>query len=55
MEALISVIPPADPGPYTIHLERPITADELHAAIKMGSRNRAPGIDGISLEFYLAN
>jgi hypothetical protein len=45
MEVLINMIPPVEPGPYAEHLERPISADELYAAIKMGSKKRAPGID----------
>jgi hypothetical protein len=33
-------------------LQEPITLDELHCAIKQGKTNKAPGQDGICLEFY---
>jgi hypothetical protein len=55
MGALIDAIPPVEPGTYAEHLERPFSAEELHEAIKMGSRKQTPGIDGISLEYYLEN
>jgi hypothetical protein len=55
MGTLINAIPTVEHGTYAEHLERPVSAEELHEAIKMGSRKRTPEIDGISLEFYLAN
>ena len=33
-------------------LEEPITTDELSCAVKQGKPNKAPGRDGICLEFY---
>jgi len=40
---------------YTEQLEQPITNDELLAALRAGARRKSPGIDGLSLEFYMAN
>jgi hypothetical protein len=36
-------------------LEHQITSEELLSALRSGARNKAPGIDGICLEFYTAN
>jgi hypothetical protein len=36
-------------------LEKPITPEEIRAALKKGGRNKAPGSDGIGLEFYTTN
>jgi hypothetical protein len=36
-------------------LNRPITLDEVSEAIRAGARHKAPGIDGISLDFSIAN
>jgi len=33
-------------------LEEPVTFDELFCAIKQGKPNKAPGRDGICLEFF---
>jgi hypothetical protein len=40
---------------YAELLERPINAEELCAAIRKGALNKAPGVDGLCLEFYTAN
>ena len=37
---------------YTELAEQPITPEEMHAALQIGGRNKAPGSDGIGLEFY---
>jgi hypothetical protein len=37
-----------------IALEEPITVDELELAIKTGNKNKSPGHDGISHEFFKA-
>jgi hypothetical protein len=50
-----SVIRPPEPSHYADHLERPITAEELLAALKKGAKNKASGIYGICLEFYTEN
>ena len=36
-------------------MQQPITNDELLAVFRAGARRKAPGIDGLSLEFYTAN
>ena len=33
-------------------LERPLTLDESAAALKSMSRNKSPGLDGLTVEFY---
>ena len=38
----------------TIHLDAPITLDELLQAVKGTNKGRTPGIDGIPVELYLA-
>jgi len=35
--------------------KQPITPEETHAAVQKGGRNKAPGSDGIGLEFYTTN
>jgi hypothetical protein len=44
-----------NPSTYAAQLERPITTDEIHNALRAGARHKTPGIDGLSLEFYTAN
>ena len=51
-EALMHYLPEADPTQYKDQLERPIEKEEVYRAIKSGAKRRAPGIDGMSLEFY---
>jgi hypothetical protein len=34
-------------------VEKPITVEELYAALKSGGPNKAPGSDGLSREFYV--
>jgi len=36
-------------------LEHPISPEELHIAVRKEGRNKAPGNDGIGLEFYTSN
>jgi mannosylglycoprotein endo-beta-mannosidase len=43
------------PSQYAKHLEAPITYEEITTALKTGARHKAPGTDGISLEFYTQN
>ena len=45
-------IPPADHQKYRTHLEQPITSEEVYQAIRVGTKRKTPGIDGICLEFY---
>jgi hypothetical protein len=52
---LLSYIPPVSPTTYATQLEGPINTDEVQSALRAGARHRAPGIDGLSLEFYTAN
>ena len=61
-------LPPTDPGEQNLlqHLEsflpgeaslscdRPLTDDELLDAVRGMARSKAPGLDGLSLEFYFA-
>jgi DNA-binding NarL/FixJ family response regulator len=37
------------------YLDKSITAEELHAAVRNGACNKAPGRDGICLEFFKVN
>jgi hypothetical protein len=41
--------------PYEEQLEKPITEDELFTAIRKGATNKAPGVDGLGIEFYKMN
>jgi hypothetical protein len=50
-----SDIRPPEPSHDADHFERPITSDELLAALRKRSKNKAPGIDGICLELYTEN
>jgi len=43
---------PNIPKEANMVLENPITKDEIHTAVKNGKRNKSPGPDGISHEFY---
>ena len=36
-------------------LEQPISLEEVHIAVRKGGKNKAPGSDGIGLEFYKVN
>ena len=55
IQALLHNLPQVNPSTYAAQLKRPITSDELHNALRAGARHKAPGIDGLSLEFYTAN
>jgi hypothetical protein len=48
-------IPQTCPSKYVKELEAPITYEEITTALKTGAHHNAPGIDGISLEFYTQN
>jgi hypothetical protein len=48
-------IPLVDSKTYEAHLERTITTDEFHRALRAGAMCKAPGIDGICFEFYNTN
>jgi hypothetical protein len=54
-EFLARLIRPDDIPSYEAHLDFPITADELRAALRKGERSKTPGVDGICLEFYTEN
>jgi hypothetical protein len=47
-----SVVPTTTYGEL---LERPIAMEEISSALQIGGRNKAPGSDGIGLEFYKEN
>jgi hypothetical protein len=53
--ALLHNMPQVNPSTYAEQLERPITSDEIHNALRAGARHKAPGIDGLIIEFYTAN
>jgi hypothetical protein len=36
-------------------LDQPVTTNEIPNALRAGSQHKSPGIDGICLEFYVAN
>jgi hypothetical protein len=55
IEVMAEVIRQNSPGSCAESLEQPITLDELRAALRKGGRNKAPGSDGIGLEFYTTN
>ena len=50
-----AAIPQICPSVYAQQLETPITYEEIITALKAGARQKAPGIDGIGLEFYTHN
>jgi hypothetical protein len=52
---LQEVIPCTCSTKYSYQLEQPITTEEILSALQKGSKHKAPGIDGISLEFHTAN
>jgi len=52
---LQEVIPLTCPTKYADLLEQPITIEELSSALRSGAKHKTPGIDGFSLEFYIAN
>jgi hypothetical protein len=53
--ALLHNMPQVNPSTYIAQLERPITSDEIHNALRAGARRKAPGIERLSLEFYTAH
>jgi hypothetical protein len=55
MDQLQRNIPVKSTGEYSWLLDRPIMEDELLRALKKGGKNKAPGGDGMCLEFYMAN
>ena len=52
IQLLKEYITPVDPNKYKTQLEQSITAEEVYKAICTGNKRKAPGIDGICLEFY---
>jgi len=50
-----AAIPHTCPTVYADQLERPITYDEILVAPRAGARHKAPGIDGLGLDFYTEN
>jgi len=52
---LQGVIPLTCPEKYADLLEQPITTEEFSSALRSGAKHKTPGIDGFSLEFYMAN
>jgi len=50
-----AAIPQTCPTVYADQLESPITYDEILMALRTGARHKAPGIDGLGLEFYTEN
>ena len=55
IETILIYLHPASQATSAVQLEQPITEEELHTALRAGARRKAPGIDGMSLEFYTAN
>ena len=53
--SLQGVITLTCPKKYADLLEQPITIEELSSALRSGAKQKTPGIDGFSLEFYIAN
>jgi hypothetical protein len=56
-EAIGAILSEVTHVPPTIHkdtLEQPISGAELEAVMKQSSKRKAPGLDGLPLEFYLA-
>ena len=43
------------PNTYAELAEQPITPEEIQAVLQKGGRNKAPGSDGVGLEFYTTN
>jgi hypothetical protein len=54
-ECLIKDLQEEGPLPDVEPFDTPITDSELMAAVKKGARKKAPGHDGLSLEFYESN
>jgi hypothetical protein len=52
---LMEAIASKNQGVDTATLDSPITMVKLEWAIRKGPRHRAPGIDGLGLEFYKLN
>ena len=53
--ALLEVGPRTTRTPYGELLERPIDMEEIQHALRKGGHSKAPGSDGIRVEFYKAN
>jgi hypothetical protein len=54
-EQMASIIKSRNTSNYAEHLEKPITLEELRMAINKGAPNKAPGADGLGIEFYKTN
>lgn len=50
-EHLLQTIPTLDPGDAE-DCDRPLSAEELNVAVKQLGRNKSPGLDGLTSEFY---
>jgi exonuclease III len=55
IEEMAKMIRKISPNTYAELEGLPITPVEIHAALQKGGRNKAPGSDGIELEFYKTN
>ena len=55
LTTILRNIQPTSPTKYAEELEKPLTTDEVLSALRAGARHKAPGIDGICLEFYQEN
>jgi hypothetical protein len=54
-QQMVRVIQSVESPPYAEQLEKPITEDELFAAIGKGATNKVRGVDGLGIEFYKMN
>ena len=52
---MAEVLKQTTPASYDVSLELPISLDKIQMAMKKGGHNKAPGSDGIGLEFYRHN
>ena len=52
-QALLTHVQPMMQQHDAFSLEQPFTAEELHDALLHLSKGKAPGWDGVTMEFYL--
>jgi hypothetical protein len=55
IKVMLEVIHPPSQLTYADHLHRQISMDEIQSALRTGGKNKAPGSDGICIEFYTAH
>ena len=55
LATLQNLLHPMRPTTYAVLLEQTVISDELLTVLRAGARHKAPGIDGLSLEFYTVN